>query len=154
MKSIVKDWVCGLGLRHQGVLLAAVRGCDIAPKDDPSKLLARVMREVILNAHAGEASKAKTFISTATDTEFKSLEDAFMRSFDHYPLHYVLHIFHAAEVIGYHHPVTSTACRWLSFYYRACHKLHLSPESAKDLDARLGANEEDFFRQQEPKAIG
>ena len=36
-----------LGLRHQGVLISAMRGCDTAPRSDPSKVIQRILRGAV-----------------------------------------------------------------------------------------------------------
>ncbi len=47
--NILKPWTEKLGLRHQGVLMAIIRGCDNAPKEDPAKSLARcIQRQAFL----------------------------------------------------------------------------------------------------------
>jgi hypothetical protein len=46
-KSILQDWVQSLGLRQQGVILTAIRGCDTAPKLDTAKALTRSLRECV-----------------------------------------------------------------------------------------------------------
>jgi hypothetical protein len=45
MPSILQDWVTTTGLRHQGVLMAAVRGCDTLPRPAAAKTIARYYRE-------------------------------------------------------------------------------------------------------------
>jgi len=147
-KSILKDWVTNLGLRHQGVLLGAVRGCDTAPRHDPSKLLSRALRGEFLEAHVGDASKAKTFIQLCDNFELADRMKAFLDNSDHYPLHFVMHFIHAGEMVAYHGPEDRRAM-WLSFYTKACKKLHLSPESKEQMDARLGADEDAFFKAQD-----
>jgi hypothetical protein len=146
--SILQDWVEGLGLRHQGVLLASIRGCDSAPKEDPSKRFVRCYRSVVLNAHCGDASKAKSFIEAVTDDELRERFDTFRKNLDHYPHHYVLHLVHAIEIIGYKHPVDRVRVLWNSMYLRLCRGLHVNPETEEQLDARLNANEDSFAAQQ------
>jgi hypothetical protein len=34
--GILQEWVARLGLRHQGVLVTAIRGCATMPKEDAS----------------------------------------------------------------------------------------------------------------------
>lgn len=149
MKSILQDWVMELGLRHQGVLVAAVRGCDDVPRHDPSKLLARCLRGEILNAHVGDASKARTFIQVVSEDELADRMKAFLDNSDHYPHHYVMHLVHAAEVVGYKHPKMLSRDMWLAFYEKACKKLHVNPETNEQLDARLNADEKTFFAAQD-----
>jgi hypothetical protein len=144
VKSILQDWVMGLGLRHQGVLLTAVRGCDTAPKDDPSKLFVRCYRAVILNAHCGDPRKSRTFIEAVDPPELQERFKAFRKSVDHYPHHWVLHQTHAIEIVGYKHPNAVTRALWFNFYRALVTALHLNTETEEQLDARLDADEETF----------
>lgn len=135
-----------LGLRHQGVLLTAIRGCDTAPKHDPSKLLARSFRAAVLNPFCGDARKAATFIEAVEpDAILKRFND-FARNCDHYPHHFVMHLVHAAEIVGYKHPDPSTRAYWHAFYLYLCVGLHVSPETEAELDRRLTADEDAFAR--------
>ena len=65
VKSVLQDWVQELGLRFQGVLVSAIRGCDTVQRHDSSKVLARVYRYEILNTHVGDPEKSKSFILKA-----------------------------------------------------------------------------------------
>lgn len=146
MKSVLKDWVMELGLRHQGVLLTAVRGCDTAPKNDPSKLFTRCYREVVLNSHCGDAAKAATFIEKVSDEELKTRFDNFRKNLDHYPHHYVMHLIHAIEIVGYKHPDAQTRFQWQAMYGALCRGLHVRFETERELDGRLDADEETFAK--------
>jgi hypothetical protein len=160
-RPILQDWVCRLGLRHQGVLVSAVRGCDTAPKENGSKALTRYLRAAVLNAHCGDPRKAKSFIEVPTAESFKAAEDKFFHEWDALPLHYVMHLAHAAEIIGYHSGVENRQVAWvtwngdayqnvwLGFYMRVCMKLHLNPETKEQLDERLNKNEDGFGKEQE-----
>lgn len=147
MKSILQDWVMELGLRHQGVLLTVVRGCDTAPKDDPSKLFTRCIRAVILNAHCGDPAKARTFIESVSTYEMLSRFTAFRSNLDHYPHHYCMHVIHAIEIIGYKHPIEGIRDEFGFFYLKLCKGLHVNPETEDQLDERLNADEETFGNQ-------
>lgn len=144
MKSIIQDWACKLGLRHQGVLTTAIRGCDLVPKDDVSKTLVRAFRADLLNAHVGDPHKSRSFIQVIKHEEFIDLSAKFTSNLDHYPLHYVMHLTHAAEIIGYKHPDQNTADRWRILYFTVCKRLHVNPETEAQLDKRLNADEETF----------
>ena len=144
MKSIVQDWACKLGLRHQGTLMTAIRGCDIVPKHDISKSIARALRADVLNAHVGDPRKAKAFIEVFEHGVFIDIMSKFTSNLDHYPLHYVMHLTHAAEIIGYKHPDQNTADRWRILYFTVCRRLHMHPETEAGLDARLNADEVTF----------
>lgn len=147
-KCVLQDWVLELpGLRHQGVLVCAIRGCDTAPKSDVSKSLARCLREVVLNAFVGDSAKAKTFIEKVSDQELLRRMVDFLYSLDQYPLHYVMHVIHASEIVGYFYRGTDSLAqvRWAWFYGAACHKLHMYPETKEQLNARLLKDETEFF---------
>ena len=144
MSSVLQQWVMDLGLRHQGALLTAVRGCDTAPKDDASKLFIRCYRETILNAHCGDSAKAKTFIEKVKPQELRERFKAFRRSCDHYPHHYIMHIVHCVQIVGYKHPDTSTRLQWNDFYYQLVFALHLNVETEPEMDRRLNADEDTF----------
>jgi hypothetical protein len=147
MKSILQDWVMELGLRHQGVLLTVVRGCDTAPKDDPSKLFTRCIRAVILNAHCGDPAKARTFIEAVSPEIQSQRFHAFRKNLDHYPHHYVMHALHALEIIGYKHPDQRQREEFKFFYLILCRGLHVNPETEDQLNERLNADEETFGNQ-------
>lgn len=146
MPSILQDWVEELPLRYQGVLVSAVRGCDVAVRSDPSKLLQRCLRAEFL---CPASSNPRSFMETLSSAAVKERMRAFLRSFDHYPNHYVMHLMHAAEVVGYHHPAPLSALIWFKFYQELCLKLHVTPESKDALTRRLEAEEEAFFQNQE-----
>jgi len=149
MKSVLQDWVMELGLRFQGVLVSAIRGCDTAARHDKSKVLQRIYRSEILNTHCGDPKKSKSYILAANVPETVKRMKEFLDDCDQYPLHYVMHFLHAAEIIGYFHPDLERKDMWHSFYVQGCKKLHVSSELRCELIARLESDEETFARQQD-----
>jgi hypothetical protein len=150
MKSILQDWVSTLGLRHQGVMLTAVRGCDTASKHHHSKLLTQFYRGSILNTHCAPNVKPGSFIKRPWEqpAAFADARRHFLQSHDELPHHFVMHLVHAAEIVGYHHPDEDLRHAWREFYLEACRKLHMNPETPEELDARLGADEASFVAAQ------
>lgn len=151
MTSIFLEWTTKIGLRHQGVLVSAMRGCDTAPRHDPSKLAQRILRASVLMPHAGRLVNPASYITQEPDNEkWWDAVNPFLYSWDHYPNHYVWHFIHAAEVIGYlapdEHPIH--ASRWRRFYFAACAKQHVAPESEREMNKRLNADEELFKERQ------
>lgn len=144
MACILQDWVCQLGLRHQGTLLAGIRGCDTAPRNDPSKLLVRCLRNEILIPFCGNPAKSASFIEAAPLTILEHRMQEVVKNHDHYPSHYVGHLILCAEIIGYKKPSSS----WLAFYFNMVHSYHLLPETERELDTRLNADEETFGQAQ------
>jgi hypothetical protein len=149
MASVLQDWVQNLGLRFQGVLVSGVRGCDVSPRHDLSKIVARIYRAEILRTHAGDPKQSKSFILHMEVPAARERMQTFLEDCDHYPLHYIMHFVHAAEILGYYHPDPERRDLWNSFYREACKKFHLRPESKTDLDKRLEAPEDVFHAQQQ-----
>lgn len=152
MPSILLPWIETLGLRHQGVLMSAIRGCDVAVRHDPSKIAQRILRGALLIPHAGRFANPRTYIWQIEDeTEWEAAMQPFANSFDHYPNHYVWHFIHAAEIIGYcgpdEHPVWP--CRWLKFYEAMCHRMHVNVEMSWEMDDRLNMDEVNFHKKQQ-----
>ena len=144
--SILQEWVIALGLRHQGTLLSAIRGCDNIGKEDPSKAVMRALRGVFLRPFGPNPA---SFIDIrVTEDILQARFVAFLRDFDHLPVHFVLHLASAAEIVGYKHPAPGVRKTWKLFYYELVHKFHLRPETETRLDKRLNACEADFHAQQ------
>jgi len=150
-KSVLKDWVQELGLRFQGVLVSGIRGCDVSPRHDTSKILQRIYRYVILNTHCEDAAKSKSFILKAGIGETRERMEQMLEDCDHYPLHYIMHFVHAAEILGYYHPDIERRDLWNSFYQQCCKKFHLKPESQAEQLERLEAEEDRFHEGQKVK---
>jgi hypothetical protein len=141
MRSVLQPWVETLGLRHQGVLMSCVRGCDNVPKNDATKLLARCLRATMLVSFD---PKPSSFIEHVDDDELGRRMAAVLKNHDHYPVHYLLHLLHGAEIVGYKHPDPGLRRHWRWFYVNLANCFHLFPETEYDLDERLGACEDKF----------
>lgn len=146
-QSVLQDWVQNIGLRHQGVLVSAIRGCDNEPRNSCTKMLIRCYRETILVCHCGDSAKAATFIEKVNAEELQRRMDEVRRNLDHLPHHFVMHLIHAAQIVGYKHPDMAVALIWRQYYHRLVRCLHLRPETEDELDARLGADEDAFARE-------
>ena len=80
MPSILQSWITDLGLRHQGVLLTAVRGCDTVPKEHVSKKLTRAYRGEILMPYCGDIRKSLSFMQHFEEEELVSLMQSSART--------------------------------------------------------------------------
>jgi hypothetical protein len=155
MTSILYPWVMELGLRHQGALMSAMRSCDTAPRHDPSKMLSRVMRASVLTPHSGRFPEERaSYIVWVKDERqwWDEYTSPFLRSYDQYPNHFVVHILQAAEIIGYCAPLFECpffGARWREFYDRMCLSLHVNPETPGQMHTRLNADGETFVRNQD-----
>lgn len=149
--GVLRPWVRKLPLRFQGVLLTAIRGCDGSPKEDDAKQLNRMVRRAVLNPHAErETALAGGFFGFDPAKLRSSLRD-FLHSLDQYPLHYVMHLMHACEVIGYCHPEDEYRFFFADVYDKMCYMLHVNRETGLQMRARLckdriadGTTERDF----------
>jgi hypothetical protein len=138
--GVLRPWVRVLPLRLQGVLLTAIRGCDGAPKEDNSKAVSRMVRRACLNpADPRESLNSGGFFGFAPDKEAAKLRD-FFHSLDQYPLHYVMHLCHSCEVIGYAHPDEKISRFYVLLYHLFCHTMHLRPEPRDEMFGRLTAD--------------
>lgn len=82
------------------------------------------------------------------DYEFQATAKAALDELDAAPMHYVLHIIHAARIVSLYHDNPIFGCQWSWFYMRAVHKFHLNPESEKEMNRRLNADEDSFGAEQ------
>ena len=143
MKSIVRSWACRLTLRQQATLLSAIRGCDGAPRDDPSKEILRYLRFCVLEPSEKPGTGAferSTFMRSDAPYD---VARAFVASMDHYPLHFVTHLMHAAQVIAYESHAREAAKFFGELYATMCAALHVWPEDILGMRERLrrGNNE-------------
>lgn len=142
--GVLQEWVVKLGLRQQGVLLTVVRGCDMVPKEDVSKDLTRAICGVLLNTHCANPEESSSYIQHVGSDEMTRRMNNFADSFDHYPTHFVLHVVHVAEVIGYYHPAAHWSVVFRAFYKTMCHRMHMKPETQEELVYRLDGDEDTF----------
>jgi hypothetical protein len=156
--EIIRPWVKNLSLRFQGTLLTAIRGCDLSPKHSPEKMLLREMRALILIPFdPRELEYLRGFmIKFGTDEAEKGFQE-FAKSMDQFPLHFVMHLLHAIEIIGYKHfssesdiykfaqltyaPHKMSVSEIYEMRYKTlCRKFHVNPETESQLDARMEEN--------------
>lgn len=135
--SVLRPWVMQLPLREQGTLVVALRGCDVAPKmplDSPERRMTAALRyAVMIPADPREVDYgAGCFMLSKPPMDVK------LSMFEHYPLHWVTHIIHACEVLGYRHPESLQGSAWLMLYVRFVRALHMVPENEQTFTARLG----------------
>lgn len=123
-------------MRHQGVLLGAVRGCDGATKRDVTKVIISALRGLFMTPCDPREVEVEGSYMHVSEHLPKAMAE-FARRHDHYPLHFVLHLVHAAQVMGFKHPDVAVQDVWRDFYRKMCRKFHMGPESEAVMDARL-----------------
>lgn len=146
MTSVVQPWVSVLSMMQQTVLLTSIRGCDAIPKRHVSKYLLRWLRRCILfSAMDGrvlddprDPAGGNFTGPIPPDKDLDDLGDEFFSDVDAVPHHFQMHLYHAAEILGYKHPDRGVALFWRAFYFRAAKSLHMEPETEARMDYRLG----------------
>lgn len=142
---LFRDWVGELSLAMQGTLATAVRGPDGCPKVDPAKDIICAYRWTIMNnAHQGvmtrdglRAGHGDTFMGDWTGIPPSESRKAFLKSHDQYPHHWLMHLIHCAEIVGYGHPDANIRKWWRSFYEDFCDAFHMYPETREQMMERL-----------------
>lgn len=84
---------------------------------------------------------------------FDKTREVYLRCVDEMPHHFQLHLMHAAEIIGYHHPDLVKQKWWRQFYYTVVNDMHLFPEDQTAMDKRLGDNETHWHDREEVTAL-
>lgn len=135
-----------IGLRQQGVIVSAVRGCDTLPKNHVMKTYTRALRADTLVSHSPNPS---SFFKPLTHAEFMDHLPVLKKNTDELPLHYVLHFLHASEVLAFHHPLVERRGCWNMLYLSMVKWMHLNPETPEQLSARLDADEATFALDQD-----
>jgi len=138
--SVLQPWVTELPLAMQGTLLLALRGPDNAPKEGLAKDLTRAYRAAILvNAHE-KGTPGDDFMGdySGLPPNGEATIMAFRRDHDQYPHHWLLHLIHGAEIIGFFHVDGGRVTQfWLLFYIRMCGAMHMNPETITQCEKRL-----------------
>lgn len=138
-------WQAQLPLQQQSVLWAALRGPDGIPKGHPCKDVSRAYRGTVLVAARyarelrwGECADSFMSLDKFADADvWAGVVSSFWHEVDALPLHFVMHLIHGAQILGYKHPDSRFSERWLEFYEIGCNEFHLNPESEKEMDERL-----------------
>lgn len=137
MPTVVREWLSRCcTFKQQTVLITALRGCDGLPREDVSKHLTRELRRAVLLA-ADTTGASEFMLHVVSEDDVQS----FVGDLDQYPMHWLMHFTHAAEVIAYKHPDAGMRGKWLGLYYRIVAGLHLRPETEEEMDERLADNQ-------------
>jgi len=140
MSSSLRRWVEEIPWMQQGVLFSATRSSDLRfGEEDSSKIVVRGYRNVILK----RACNVGSFLGKIPTKEqlLEAMKD-FSSQYGLYPSHFVTHLMHAAEIIGYQHPDQEIRQIWGDFYFSICNEMHVNPETREQMTNRLKDNEE------------
>jgi len=75
--------------------------------------------------------------------------ELYLKTVDELPHHFQLHFMHAAEILGYKHPIKETRLWWNMCYKKIVNDAHLYPESEEQMDKRLSDNEKNWRAREE-----
>lgn len=149
-ESVLHDWVHELTFQMQALLMTAIRGPDENNKYNSAKAIIRYFRGAVIKPAGNWSGRndndfmwgeyrrlGKDKKGPEGEYPFHYYCKLFWQDHDEYPHHFIMHLVHCAEVIGYKHPNTSIAVMWSRFYYDACDAFHMNPESLTEMDRRL-----------------
>ena len=142
---VFPEWMDNLPMQQQSVLLLAARGPDGIGKRHPCKDVVRAYRGTVLKAaYYGRelrwGEKADSFMSLdliADTASWMDVKNNFFDSIDELPHHYIMHLAHGVQILGYKHPNILFRDTWWNFYEDLCFDQHMNIESEQEMDARL-----------------
>ncbi|HEX8609582.1 MAG TPA: hypothetical protein VF679_13150 [Pedobacter sp.] len=135
-ECVIQDWIMDLPFTQQALLLLSLRGADGIPKHHHTKTLIRWIRGVVLKPAYKNFNRADGFMSIDY-TQWREITTLCLELHDEIPHHFLMHLVHAIEVIGYKHPNSDIGERFLKLYLSYCDSFHMNPESESTLDNRL-----------------
>jgi len=122
-------------------------------------LLSAIDQRVLSTPYAfgGGSFTGPSYTPTTHDHDWRQPMDGivgeYLRELDGLPHHFQLHFLHAAEILGYKHPVSLIRGWWHSTYLRLVHDMHLWPETEEQLDLRLGDDREQWLARNDPATV-
>lgn len=136
-ETVLHDWVCDQKFQIQALLLTAMRGPDENNKYNAAKSIIRYLRGVVIKPAGNWLGKNDNDFMWGEYDKFNAFANTFWQDHDEYPHHFIMHLVHCAEVLGYCHPDEQIGLDWLSFYYNACNAFHMNPETKAQMLNRL-----------------
>jgi len=164
---VTQRWTHSLPMMQQTVLLTAVRGPDGLPKYGCVKMLLRWFRRcTLLSAMDGRAlttpydDNGGSFTGPSLQNRIEDWEpamntlvDEYLKTLDAIPHHFQLHFMHAAEIVGYKHPLPRVRAWWNLVYLRLVNDMHLHPESETEMNERLGDDRSGWLKRADPATV-
>lgn len=136
-ESVLHDWVHYLPFQMQALLLTSMRGPDGCSKHNSAKAIVRYLRGVVLKPAGDWNGQNNNDFMWGEVSLFPRWAREFWSDHDGYPHHFIMHLVHCAEVVGYKHPNRHIAIHWLNFYREACFSFHMQEETEEEMDKRL-----------------
>ena len=136
-ESVLHDWVTGLTFQQQALLLTGMRGPDAMPKHNAAKAIVRYLRGAVIKPAGTWSGFNDNDFMWGDYDYFIVYAKSLLEDPDAYPFHFMMHLIHCAEVVGYKHPDKIIRDHWFTFYTAACDSFHMTPETEKQMDDRL-----------------
>lgn len=136
-ESALRDWVHDLTFQQQALLMTGMRGPDGCNKHNAAKAIVRYLRAAICKPAGNWSCLNDNDFMWGQYGLFGQWQKAFFDDPDGYPHHFIMHLIHCAEVIGYKHPDDVIREKWNEFYLKATHSFHMHPETEIEMDERL-----------------
>lgn len=153
---VLQSWVCELTMMQQSVLITACRGPDGLHKNHIAKKLLRWLRRSFMWSALDRkvfdnpySEGGGSFTGPLKDMTTDEALNIYLKCVDEIPHHFHLHFMHAAEILGYKHPVTLVRQWWNHCYRRIVNDAHLNIETEEVMDKRLGDNRDDWLAAEE-----
>lgn len=164
MASVLQEWVNEIPLKEAGVVVMALRGPDGVRKEHPSKNVVRAFRAVTmvsgvtgrpltLGEDVGEFMQMHR-IGCPDPAMWNETMRLFFAEWDSYNVHFLLHLMHAASIVGFRHPNEMIMKRWWDFYITGCGAAHLMPEVPHLIRYRLRSPPRDHWTTELQRATG
>lgn len=136
-ESALHDWVHELTFQQQALLMTGMRGPDGCNKHNAAKAIVRFLRGAICKPAGNWSGMNDNDFMWGDYSVFRTWTKSFFDDPDGYPHHFIMHLVHCAEVLGYKHPVQEASQCWLFFYSKACSAFHMRHETEAQMDQRL-----------------
>lgn len=136
-ESVLHDWVHELTFQMQALLLTGMRGPDENNKYNSAKAIIRYLRAEVIKPAGDWHRKNDNDFMWGEYRHFPGFAATFWGDHDEFPHHFIMHLTHCAEIVGYKHPNRVIRSHWFNFYMDACNAFHMFPESETAMDERL-----------------
>jgi hypothetical protein len=137
---VMREWTETLPIRMQSTMMLALRGPDTVSKENKAKVLIRELRFAILHPAFPvglERLAHDDFMGFQMGYCTWNIAEEFLADHDQYPHHWLLHLAHAAEIVGQFHPDEKVRHFWFQVYTALCSQFHMNPETLEQLNDRL-----------------
>lgn len=145
LESVLHDWVHMLPFQMQALLMTAMRGPDGSSKYNNAKYVVRYLRGAVIKPAGDWSGSNDNSFMWGDYSSFGDYCEMFWGDHDDYHHHFIMHLLHAAEVIGYEHPDSNIRDKWKVFYRMGCASFHMEPESRVVMWSRLNNFGCDFY---------